>query len=89
VAARLAACAQVSGPLTSTYWWDGAVRTELEWQVTFKTTVDGYAALADHVRTHHSYDVPEILCTPVLDGAPAYLAWIAEQVRPAGSTPAG
>lgn len=30
VEARLAPCAQVEGPITSTFWWDGAVQVEEE-----------------------------------------------------------
>jgi periplasmic divalent cation tolerance protein len=79
VAARLAACAQVIGPITSTYWWQGVIETAEEWQVVFKTTTSRYPALADQIRINHSYDVPEVLCLPVVDGNPAYLDWIDEQ----------
>jgi len=78
---RLAACAQVSGPIESTYWWQGAIETAEEWQVVFKTTTSHYPALADHIRSNHSYDVPEVLCLPVVDGNPAYLRWVAEQTE--------
>ena len=81
VAARAAACAQVVGPITSTYWWTGKIETAEEWQVIFKTTLDRYAALEEHIRAHHSYDVPEILCTPVVAGNPAYLDWLVAQTR--------
>ncbi len=79
VEGRLAACAQVTGPITSTYWWQGVVETAEEWQVVFKTTAERYPALAAQIRTQHEYDVPEILCLPVVDGNPAYLAWISDQ----------
>ena len=84
---RLAACAQVTGPIESTYWWQGAIETAEEWQVIFKTTTSRYPALAEHIRSNHSYDVPEILCLPVVDGNPAYLRWIAEQTRMTIATP--
>jgi periplasmic divalent cation tolerance protein len=76
---RLAACAQVSGPVSSTYWWRDAVETAQEWQVVFKTTTDRYDRLADHIRRHHPYEVPEILCLPVIAGNPPYLDWIARE----------
>ena len=76
VATRAAACAQVDGPVRSTYRWQGAVETAEEWRITFKTTAAAYARLEAHIREHHSYDVPEILCTPVTAGNPAYLAWV-------------
>jgi Uncharacterized protein involved in tolerance to divalent cations len=82
VEARVAACAQVVGPITSTYWWEGKIETAEEWQVVFKTTVERYAALEENIRTHHSYDVPEILCTPVTAGNPAYLEWVTTETRP-------
>jgi periplasmic divalent cation tolerance protein len=82
VQARLAACGQVSGPVTSTYWWDGQIETAQEWRVTFKTTTACYPALEQHIRSRHRYDVPEILCSPVTAGSPDYLAWISAQTRP-------
>ncbi|MPZ28942.1 MAG: divalent cation tolerance protein CutA [Micromonosporaceae bacterium] len=82
VAARLAACAQVVGPITSSYWWDGAVTSDQEWQVVLKTTAAAYPALERHLREAHSYDVPEILCLPVSAGNPAYLQWLDTEVRP-------
>jgi periplasmic divalent cation tolerance protein len=76
VEARLAPCAQVEGPITSTFWWDGAVQLEEEWRVVFKTPTERYEALAQHIRDNHAYDVPEIICLPILAGAPDYLAWM-------------
>ncbi|MEV6600187.1 divalent-cation tolerance protein CutA [Actinoplanes sp. NPDC051346] len=81
VEARVAACAQVSGPITSTYWWEGKVDTAQEWRITFKTSAARYAALEQYIREHHSYDVPEILCSPVTAGNPAYLAWLDAETR--------
>jgi periplasmic divalent cation tolerance protein len=76
VEVRLAACAQVVGPITSHYWWKGAIASEPEWQVVFKTTAAGYPALERHLRQAHTYDLPEILCLPVTAGNPAYLEWL-------------
>ncbi len=78
---RLAACAQVTGPLASTYWWQGAIQSAEEWQVVFKTTASRYEELAEHIRSNHSYDVPEVLCLPVAGGNPEYLRWIDEQTQ--------
>jgi periplasmic divalent cation tolerance protein len=79
VEARVAACAQVSGPINSTYWWDGRVESAEEWYVTFKTTAERYPALEEHIRAHHTYDVPEVVLLPILAGNPAYLAWVSEE----------
>lgn len=65
VQARLAVSAQVEGPITSVYRWEGEIHREREWRLTLKTR----PALADHlvlhVRALHTYEVPEIVVTPV------------------------
>ncbi|GAA3215061.1 divalent-cation tolerance protein CutA [Actinocorallia longicatena] len=76
---RLAACAQVLGPVSSTYWWEGEVEIAEEWMVLFKTTADRFEELAIHINDRHSYDTPEIIATPVVAGSAEYLGWITEQ----------
>lgn len=79
VEARLAACAQILGPIRSVYRWQGQVHVEEEWQVLAKTTAAGYADLEAHLRAVHTYDEPEIIATPIVAGSAGYLAWIEEQ----------
>ncbi len=76
VGARLAACAQVNGPMASTYWWQGEVQTAREWLVVLKTTAQQYGALEAYLRQAHPYEVPEILATSVIAGNADYLAWV-------------
>ncbi|RSS79814.1 divalent-cation tolerance protein CutA [Streptomyces sp. WAC06614] len=80
VAERLAACAQISSPVTSVYRWQGAVETAQEWQVLFKTTVDRYPLLEAWLLAEHPYDTPEIIATPVVLGSADYLTWVAAEV---------
>ncbi|MFD7338695.1 divalent-cation tolerance protein CutA [Streptomyces violascens] len=76
VEARLAACAQIVGPVTSVYHWAGGIETTQEWQVLFKTTAARYPELERHLLAAHDYETPEIIATPVAAGSPAYLSWI-------------
>src|SRR5215472_172096 len=76
VEGRLAACGQVVGPVTSTYWWEGAVQTATEWQCVLKTTAARFEELRAHLEREHSYDTPEIVATPIVAGAASYLDWI-------------
>ena len=76
VEARLAACAQTEGPVTSVYRWDGAVQKDKEWRVTFKTTAALTDRLTEYIVREHSYEVPEVLVTPVIGGPQKYLEWI-------------
>lgn len=80
IEARLAACAQVEGPITSVYRWQGEVETATEWRVTYKTTAARYPDLQAHLLARHPYDTPELITTPVTGGSDAYLRWLEEQV---------
>ena len=75
---RLAACANVIGPIRSIYRWQGAVEEAEEHLVLLKARAADVPALETRVRTLHSYDVPEVLALPVTAGSAPYLAWLAE-----------
>jgi periplasmic divalent cation tolerance protein len=79
VDARLAACVQVTGPVSSTYWWQGAVESAQEWQVAAKTVASKADELVAAIVAAHSYAVPEVLVTNVAGGHAPYLQWVAEQ----------
>jgi periplasmic divalent cation tolerance protein len=81
VAERLAACAQVVGPVSSTYWWEGRVEHAEEWYCSLKTTDQRLPALQQRIRELHPYEVPEIVATPIAGGDPQYLDWIRTEVR--------
>ncbi|ACU95180.1 divalent-cation tolerance protein CutA [Saccharomonospora viridis] len=83
VEARLGACAQIVGPITSVYRWEGSVHTDPEWRVEIKTAADRVDALVEHIKQHHTYDVPEIITTPIVGGSADYLSWVEEETRPA------
>ncbi len=78
VEARLAACAQIGGPIRSIYRWRGELEEADEWTVTFKTQLSRYREIEEFINENHSYEVPEIICIPIAMGNPAYLSWIAE-----------
>jgi len=77
---RLAACAQVMGPLESTYWWEEKIEVAKEWLCTMKTRNDLYGELEAAIKEIHPYDVPEILAVPVVSGNKSYLEWVDREV---------
>lgn len=81
VEARLAACGQVLGGVTSTYWWRGEIETAGEWMIVLKTTAARYPALEEFISRRHSYDTPDITAVPLSAGSAAYLAWVSEEAR--------
>lgn len=80
--ARLAACVQIVGPMSSRYRWQGAVESAEEWLCLVKTTADRAEEVTAEIARVHSYETPEITVTPIVGGLAAYLAWIDEEVGP-------
>ncbi len=80
---RLAACVNVIPAAVSYYRWKGKVENSGEAVLMIKTA----RALVDAVRTAlekaHSYELPELVAVPIVDGSPNYLAWMEnEMARP-------
>jgi periplasmic divalent cation tolerance protein len=82
VARRLAGCVQVSGPIQSTYRWQGKTETAEEWLCTAKTSREQLVSIQQLVEELHRYEVPELIATPIVDGSQKYLKWLAEQLEP-------
>lgn len=76
VEARLAACVNILAACRSVYRWQGVLEEADEVPLLIKTTAAAYPALEAAIRTHHPYDLPEIIAIPVAQGLPAYLAWV-------------
>jgi|YNPBryantNP2012_1023418.scaffolds.fasta_scaffold04162_3 periplasmic divalent cation tolerance protein len=76
ISKKLAACVQIIPEIYSRYWWEGRVCNDREVLLIAKTTQKLFPALTAAVQEVHSYQVPEIVFTPICDGLPQYLAWI-------------
>lgn len=81
IEARVAACVNILAPCRSVYRWKDGVQHDEEHPVLVKTTAERYAALEAAIRERHPYELPEIIAVPVERGLPAYLTWLAEEVR--------
>jgi periplasmic divalent cation tolerance protein len=78
---RVAACAQVLGPIRSTYWWKGKVEEAGEWLCMMKTRQDLFPALEKEIKSIHPYEVPEIVALPIVAGSASYLQWIDDETK--------
>jgi periplasmic divalent cation tolerance protein len=78
---RLAACANIFGPITSIYRWKGAIECADEVPLLLKTRRDLFEKLATKVRALHPYEVPSIIATelPLVDAA--YAKWLPEETE--------
>ncbi len=88
VESKLAACVNISSPVTSIYAWAGQVVQSEEIGLAIKTTCKDYLALATKLQSLHPYELPEIVAIPVTDGLPAYLQWVRAETA-AGETDTG
>jgi periplasmic divalent cation tolerance protein len=84
VVERLAACCNVVPTVASFYYWDGQLQREHESLLIIKTLESVAPAAEEYVRTHHTYEVPEIIRVPIEGGSSAYLDWLAGQVAKPG-----
>lgn len=82
VAGKLAAGAQIVGPVTSAFWHLGEFGTGEEWQLLLKTTRARYAELEAHILKHHPWQNPEVAAVPILEGSKACLSWIEANTQP-------
>ena len=78
---KLIACANIINPVTSFFHWSGKVERAEECLVVMKSRLDLFAELADRLKGLHSYEVPEILALPIVEGSKAYLDWMGEVLK--------
>jgi periplasmic divalent cation tolerance protein len=73
---RLAACVSIVPGVRSFYHWKGAVESSAECLLVVKSSRALFAPLRAALDRLHTYDVPEVLALPIVDGAPSYLDWL-------------
>lgn len=80
---RLAACVTVISPARSFYRWNGAVTDAAEWLLVIKTSRPLFEPLRTALESSHSYELPEILALPVIEGSTNYLSWMDGELQSA------
>ena len=79
--ARLIACANIIGPVSSHFHWSGKIEKAEEYLILMKSRKELFEKLSETVRALHSYEVPEILALPVVEGSKAYMDWLGSCLR--------
>lgn len=82
VKGRLAAGAQVIGPVVSVFWHLGEFGEGEEYRLLLSTTADRYPELERYLLDAHPWDNPEVIAVPIVHGADRCLDWIKENVSP-------
>ncbi len=76
---RIAACAQVSGPITSFYWWEGKLEKDQEFQVKFKVPAALYDKAQSTIKENHPYELPQIVALEVDKALSEYEKWVMDE----------
>ena len=82
---RLAACVNLIPGARSFYHWKGKIEDAAECLLVIKTRRDRFDALRAELEKMHSYEVPEAIAIPVVDGAAGYLTWLDRELDSAES----
>jgi periplasmic divalent cation tolerance protein len=77
---RVAACAHVSSPITSFYWWEDELQRTVEFEITIRTTVRRTHDVCDRLLELHPYGLPALAVSDVSTSR-AYGDWIADSTR--------
>jgi periplasmic divalent cation tolerance protein len=72
----LAACVNLTSPITSVYHWQGELQESEEILLLIKTTKQHYKNVEAMLREQHPYELPEIIAVPVEQGLEDYLNWV-------------
>ncbi len=75
---RLVACANLDGPVSSTYRWKGVIEQAFEFMLWLKGPAASWPAIQDLVGSIHPYDIPAIIALPVSHVNPACAQWVAD-----------
>ena len=77
---KLIACANIVEGVQSVFWWQGKIDQAKETLIILKSKRSLFKKIVKTVKAYHSYEVPEVIALPIVDGNPDYLRWIDESV---------
>ena len=77
---KLIACANIIRGVESFFWWQGKIDKAKEVLLIVKTQRRLFSKIVKTVKSLHSYDCPEVIALPIVDGSKDYLKWIDNSV---------
>jgi len=73
---RLAACVSVMPAVRSFYRWKGVIEDDQESLMVIKSSRALFDQLRVEIEKLHSYELPEVIAVPIVDGSEGYLEWL-------------
>ena len=74
--AKLIACANMVEGVQSLFWWQGKIDSSKEVLLVLKSKKDLFRKIITRVKELHSYQNPEIIALPIINGSKDYLGWV-------------
>jgi len=78
---NLVACVNIVEKIDSIFLWKKKIEKAREVLLIAKSRKDKFAKVAKLTKALHSYEVPEIIAFPIIDGYKPYLGWINDSLR--------
>ncbi len=81
VSKKLIACCNIIPSITSVYEWNNELCCDEECLMIIKTKTSLFGQVKEEIKKFHKYEVPEIICLPIINGNKDYLDWIEQQTE--------
>ena len=78
---KLVACANILNGVKSIFQWEGKMDHAQETLLILKSRQELFPKIVKAVKSVHSYQLPEIIALPIVEGSEDYLNWIKEETK--------
>jgi len=81
IESRLAACLQIQEGVHSIYRWDGKICDGKEVLLSAKTIAGKWIDISNFIKSHHPYDLPEVIAYAPEKYEAHYGKWVESEVK--------
>ena len=78
---KLAACVNIVPGATSVYRWQDKIEESAEYLLLIKSSRPLFEKLSQELSAIHSYQIPECIALPIVEGCESYLDWLARALQ--------
>ena len=77
---NLSCCVHISSSVSSYYMWNESLQEDREHILQAKIKPEAFETCSHLIKTHHNYDLPEIILLPIDKIDSDYLAWATSEL---------